>query len=135
MGAALMHTMMAHAPLTDPGFPIGNAAWVYDTKGGAAGMWADSIGSFNSNATACAKVATVYSYGGDMEWYSPAGQVYFSDQSQQAAAKYAAAPGVDRVIAVVDGRMDGGEDWSPDLSKRTKAEVEAWADTTATVYC
>ena len=70
-----------------------------------------------------------------MEWYAPAGQVYFSDQSQQAAAKYAASPGVDRVIAVVDGRMDGGEDWSPDLSKRTTAEVEAWADETATVYC
>ena len=54
----------------------------------------------------------------------------------EAAAKYSkSTAGVDYVVAVVDGRMDGGHSFSPNLSKRTKAEVEAWANSTAQIVC
>ena len=85
--------------------PRGNAAWVYDVAGGASGMWADEIGAYNSGSKACAVVNTVFSYGGDMEWYPdfvPPGQTYFEQQSQEAAAKYGALPGVEHVVAVVE---------------------------------
>jgi hypothetical protein len=43
--------------------------------------------------------------------------------------------GVSSVIAVIDGRMDGGQPWSPDLSKLNASQIEAWADEAADVYC
>lgn len=113
----------------------GNAAWVYDVTGGASGMWADQIGAYNELASPCAVLNTVFSYGGDMEWYADGGQTYFDEQSQEAAAAYGSLPGVEHLVAVVDGRMDGGEDWSPDLSTLTTAQVQQWADTTAQIYC
>lgn len=118
--------------------PLGNAAWVYDTKGGASGMWANELGSYNGGATSCATITTIFTYGGDMEWYpsmSPPGQTYFAQQSQEAAVRYGALSGVEHVVAVVDGRMDGGQPYSPDLSKLTEAQAREWADTTASVYC
>ena len=39
------------------------------------------------------------------------------------------------MVAVIDGRMDGGQAWSPDLSKFTDAQLQAWAAAAATVYC
>ena len=118
--------------------PRGNAAWVYDTKGGAAAMWSDQIGAYNAQAKPCAQISTIFTYGGDMEWYpasSPPGAVYFEQQSQDAASKYGALAGVKHVVAVVDGRMDGGQSWSPDMSKLTATQASQWADTTASLYC
>lgn len=115
--------------------PKGNAAWVYDMKSGETGMWADELKSYNSEAKSGAQINTVFSYGGDMEWYSPAGQVYFDQSAQSAAQKYQADGNKPYIVAVVDGRMDGTQSYSPDLSKRTEAEVLAWADDTAALYC
>ena len=39
-----------------------------------------------------------------MQWYESGGQVYFDERGQGAVARYAAAEGVQEVIAVVDGR-------------------------------
>lgn len=110
------------------------AAWLYDTKGGSPAMWSDALSSFNTAARRPINVA--FSYGGDMEWYPPAGQTYFPVQAATAAKTYRnSTAGVEYVVVVIDGRMDGGEAWSPDLSKRTQAEVEAWADSTAALLC
>jgi len=73
-----------------------------------------------------------------MEYYpdlNPPFQTYFADQSQQAATIYSHVQGVKQVICVVDGRMDGGQSWSPDLSKLSVAQVQEWADLTANLYC
>ena len=48
---------------------------------------------------------------------------------------YTQTTGVDSVITVIDGRMDGGQPWSPDLSKLNTSQIEAWADEAADVYC
>jgi hypothetical protein len=104
-------------------------------KGGAAGMWADELKQYNSEAKSAAQINTVFSYGGDFEWYSPAGQTYYPEVSQLAAQKYQAIGSNTYIVAVVDGRMDGAASYSPDLSKRTEAEVLAWADDTAALYC
>jgi len=117
--------------------PKGNAAWVYDVKGGQPAMWAPQIGGFNQG-NVNHSISIVYSYGGDMEYYPDLGQpyqTYFDASSQQAAKTYSQTQGVKSVICVVDGRMDGGEDWSPDLSKLTIQQVDEWADVTAELYC
>ena len=117
-------------------FPRGAAAWAYDTKGGAVAEWAAAIGEFNGKSRA--PISVVFSYGGDMEYY-PASkspyQTYFPAESQMAAAAYNATAGVSSVVLVIDGQMDGGQSWSPDLSKLTNAQLKEWADVTASVYC
>lgn len=117
--------------------PQGNAAWAYDVKGGQPAMWGPQIADFNTNNDNHT-FSTVYSYGGDMEYYAgltPPFQTYFNADSQEAAAIYSKIPGVQRVICVVDGRMDGGQSWSPNLSNLTVAQCEQWADVTADLYC
>lgn len=52
-----------------------------------------------------------------------------------AAVVYTQTTGVDSVITVIDGRMDGGQPWSPDLSKLNTSQIEAWADEATDVYC
>jgi len=117
--------------------PRGGAAWVYDVNGGQPAMWAPDISSFNQG-NKDHPISVVYSYGGDMEYYpdsNPPYETYFAAANQQAATTYKQTQGVEHVICVVDGRMDGGEDWSPDLSKLTVQQVYQWADITAEVYC
>ena len=63
------------------------------------------------------------------------GQTYFPADSQAAASAYAATPGVNYVSVVIDGRMDGGESYSPDLSRLSHAQLLAWASDTAALYC
>lgn len=63
------------------------------------------------------------------------GQTYFPADSQAAALAYAATPGVNYVSVVIDGRMDGGEPYSPDLSRLSHAQLLAWASDTAALYC
>ena len=112
-------------------------AWVYDVKGGASGMWSEAIARFNSKANHPG-INVVYSYGGDMEYYpEPTGpQTYFPPANQKAAQMYRnATAGVDYVVVVIDGRMDGGQSWAPNLSKLSQAAVEAWADETASLLC
>jgi len=100
-------------------------------------MWAEWIETFNNGTGS--DIKTVYAYGGDMEYYpedikNPT-QTYLSAASIQEIQKYRQVPGVEQVIAVVDGRQDGTQDWAPDLSKLTKWEVDLWAARTAWLYC
>jgi len=116
--------------------PTGKATWVYDVAGGQPAMWASAIAAFNKDAQK--PIEIIYSYGGDMEYYpddkNPF-QTYFPLSSQQAAQTYSEIKGVTTVILVIDGRMDGGEDYSPDLSKLTAAQAKQWAAVTAELYC
>jgi len=109
----------------------------YDVKNGQPGMWAPQIRDFNTNNNNHT-ISTIYSYGGDMEYYpgmNPPFQTYFSSDSQQAATIYSKVTGVQSVICIVDGQMDGGQSWSPNLSNLTVSQVEQWADITADLYC
>ena len=134
--AALLCVARAQSP---PFPPSGAAAWVYDVAGGEPAMWSDDIAAFNQLAGARAhNISTVFSYGGDMEYYKADPnpfQTYFPPENQAAALAYKRTDGVNSVVLVIDGRMDGGEDYSPDLSKLTPAQVEQWADETADLYC
>ena len=116
--------------------PRGAAAWVYDASGGQPAEWADDIAAFNAKAHT--PIRTIFTYGGDMELYLGSTnpfQTYFPPGNQAAAALYNATPGVESVILVVDGRMDGGEDYSPDLTKLSDAQIVEWAGLTAELYC
>jgi hypothetical protein len=100
-------------------------------------MWSAAIGKFNSDAKQ--PINTVWSYGGDMEYYPQSAQPYnsyFPAASQKEAATYRnKTAGVKYIGAVLDGRMDGGQSYSPDLSKLTMTQINAWADVTAETYC
>jgi len=120
-------------------FPKGNSAWVYDVKNGQPAMWASTIANYNNQSSGKPSVLNIiYSYGGDFEYYPDAAspyQVYFDASAQQAANTYQKTAGVEWVVTVIDGRMDGGQSYSPDFSKLTPAEAQIWADNTATLYC
>ena len=114
----------------------GAAAWVYDTTGGQPAEWADDISHFN--LAAASPLSVIFSYGGDMEYYPNSPQpfmTYFPSASVAAAESYNATPGVAHVITVIDGRMDGGEAYSPDLSKLTPQQLIEWANGVAELYC
>lgn len=113
--------------------PSGVAAWVYDVSGGEPAMWASDIAAFN--AIAKKPINTIFSYGGDLEYYAGPDpfKVYFPPENVAAVAAYKRV--AKNVIAVVDGRMDGGEPYSPDLTKFTTAQIKEWADNVATLYC
>jgi hypothetical protein len=114
----------------------GAAAWVYDTKGGEPAEWADDISAFNLAAKT--PLSIIFSYGGDMEYYPNSAQpfmTYFPPASVAAAESYNSTPGVNHVITVIDGRMDGGEAYSPDLSKLTHQQLLEWAIGVAELYC
>lgn len=108
-------------------------------QAGEVAMWSDWIGRYNQMARESSRITTVYTYGGDMEYYPDDGknayQTYFTKANQDAAKKYKATFGVKYVIAVIDGRMDGGEEWSPDVSLLTVQQVQFWADRLARLYC
>jgi hypothetical protein len=128
---------------TTPQLPKGNAAWVYDVNYGASyqgapAMWADWINQYNSATDDAHLLSTIYTYGGDLEYYPGTTQPYltsFPAKNQLAAKTYKSVVGVRNVVAVVDGQMNGGQTYSPDLSKLTTAQVQAWADATAALFC
>ncbi len=137
--AAAAAFLLCAARAQPPFPPAGAGAWVYDVSGGQPAMWSDDIAAFNLLPGRRAhNVSTVFSYGGDMEYYKGTPnpfQTYFPAENQAAALAYARTAGVDYVVLVIDGRMDGGESYSPDLSKLTPSQVEQWADVTADLYC
>jgi hypothetical protein len=117
--------------------PIGNSTWVYDVNatGAPTAMWSNWVDYYNSFAAVPHNLSTVYSYGGDMEINGTALTTYFPVANQHAAMIYKGIPGVKSVILTVDGQMNGGQSYSPDLSKLTPAQVRSWADSTAQLYC
>jgi len=102
-------------------------------------MWASTIADYNNRTTGKPSALNIiYSYGGDFEYYPDSDnpfQVYFDASAQQAANTYAKTSGVSWIVTVIDGRMDGGESWSPDFSKISSADAQVWADNTAQLYC
>lgn len=128
----LLGYSFSHAAL-----PIGNATWVYDvnSKNAPPAMWADTIGYYNGNTLAPHNLPTVYSYGGDFELINGTPTTSFPLQNQSAGKAYKATYGVKNVILTIDGQMNGGQSYSPDLSKLSAAQVKSWADSTAILYC
>jgi hypothetical protein len=121
LAAALLARIGATRP---PRPPKGAAAWVYDVNGGQPAMWSGDIAAFN--AAARQPINVIWSYGGDMEYYPGTPNpynTYFGAANQQEASIYQQTPGVAYVVTVIDGRMDGGESWSPDLSKLNTSQV------------
>ncbi len=117
--------------------PKGNAAWVYDvnTKTSPSAMWADWIKFYNANTLAPHNIPTVYSYGGDMGIYGDVPITSFPVQNQTAAQAYKKVYGVKNVVLTIDGQMNGGASYSPDLSQLTVIQVQSWADRTANLFC
>jgi hypothetical protein len=118
--------------------PKGNAAWVYDVNSTPTqkAMWSDWIGFYNGNTLAPHNITTLYSYGGDMGIYNGSLITSFPLGNQVAAKTYKTTTyGVKNVILTVDGQMNGGQSYSPDLSKLSVVQVQAWADSTAKLYC
>eukprot|EP01111_Echinosteliopsis_oligospora_P008589 TRINITY_DN2438_c0_g1_i1.p1 TRINITY_DN2438_c0_g1~~TRINITY_DN2438_c0_g1_i1.p1 ORF type:complete len:365 (+),score=104.49 TRINITY_DN2438_c0_g1_i1:36-1097(+) len=129
-------TILIIATLAHAIVPVGRSTWVYDVVGGETAMWSDDIQSFNTNNSKHS-LNLIFSYGGDMEYYPGSDQPFRTYFGANAAAvtKYKEVIGVTEVLGVVDGRMDGGQDWSPDLSKLNVSSVQEWADITAAMYC
>lgn len=117
--------------------PKGNAAWVYDVNSPNAptAMWADWINFYNGNSLAPHNLPTIYSYGGDMGIINGVPTTSFPVKNQKAALAYKSVYGVKTVVATIDGQMNGGASYSPDLSKLSASQVQSWADKTAAMYC
>ncbi len=120
----LLSCMSAHAAL-----PKGNAAWVYNGS-----EWVDTIRNYNGNTVYPHNLSTIFSYGGGMSIRNGVPTTTFPLASQQAAASFKQVYGVKSVVLTIDGAMNGGAN-SPDLSKLSVAQVQAWADSTAKLYC
>lgn len=115
---------VSHAAL-----PVGNAAWVYDGND-----WVSTIQYYNGNTIYPHNISTVYSYGGGMTITNGVPNTSFPVANQQAAAEYKAVYGVKNLVTTIDGEMNGGPS-SPDVSKLSIPQVQAWADSTAKLYC
>eukprot|EP01112_Ceratiomyxa_fruticulosa_P021461 TRINITY_DN7562_c0_g1_i2.p1 TRINITY_DN7562_c0_g1~~TRINITY_DN7562_c0_g1_i2.p1 ORF type:complete len:214 (-),score=35.35 TRINITY_DN7562_c0_g1_i2:782-1423(-) len=115
--------------------PVGTAAWIYDLPG-QPGMFAHNISQFNLNTDF--PINTLFVYGGDLEYASGATdpfQVYYPTSNQLSAQSYKNVTGVTLIILVVDGVMNGGDTYDPDMSKFTTSQVQQWANNTAKTYC
>eukprot|EP01111_Echinosteliopsis_oligospora_P000367 TRINITY_DN1037_c0_g1_i1.p1 TRINITY_DN1037_c0_g1~~TRINITY_DN1037_c0_g1_i1.p1 ORF type:complete len:353 (+),score=87.98 TRINITY_DN1037_c0_g1_i1:86-1144(+) len=127
--------LLLHSALCALPTPPTRSTWVYDVLGGQPAMWAPEIRDFNSNNTDHG-FNLIFSYGGDMEYYPGTNQPYRTYfDNNKAVKEYKKIPGVVDVMAIVDGRMDGGQAWSPNLSLLNQSAVQEWADLTAAVYC
>jgi len=128
--------------------------------------FAEAIGQWNAdNKISNAMIEQIYSYGGDVEFWpsktnpqacwEPADPAscnatsYYDNNNKLAAAKYAQAPGVKSITALLDARMDGWQmieaynnydacdfgDFYPNLKNLTKPHIAKLAQHTAKLYC
>merc|ERR1712205_107415 len=125
------------APLTQvqPTFTYGHAAYTYGPlhcTGNPCDVvpscnkahWKSDIEKFNMDTSISnASISTVYSYGGDVEFWpknkndpkacqAPAKDScnytsYYDKNNEKAAAEYVTAKGVNQVVALLDARLDG----------------------------
>ncbi|KAJ1621634.1 hypothetical protein T492DRAFT_886630 [Pavlovales sp. CCMP2436] len=100
--------------------------WVYDhPTAWPAAQWASTVDAFNVNASSGRQISNAVIYGSDMEIYD--GSWCCSPSSQEVMgtriARYGQDPKTD-VTLIVDGRMDGGEDWSPNLARLSPVQLE-----------
>ena len=85
--------------------------------------WVQDIENFNNDPSSKASISTVYSYGGDIEFWpsdkneldacwAPATDTcyytsYYDKNNKAAADVYAKADGVHQIVALMDARLDG----------------------------
>merc|ERR1711934_874207 len=128
--------------------------------------WKDDIEGFNNDKSISdAAISTVYSYGGDVEFWpkkenpeacwAPAKDdlcnytSYYDPVNKKAADVYAKADGVTQIVALLDARLDGWNmielydnndacnfgDFYPNLNNLTKPQMTILAKQTAQLYC
>jgi len=129
--------------------------------------WAADISAFNTGAQTNGKINIVYAYGGDIEFWpnpkdpqgcwAPASDdlnvcnvsVFFDPNNALAAGVYRQATGVDTVVALLDGRLDGWDqiqtynsydgcdfgDFYPNLMNLSDFALQRLATDTAKLYC
>jgi len=128
--------------------------------------WAKDIEAFNMDtAISNATISTVYSYGGDVEFWpkkedptacwAPAKDgacnytSFYDSNNQKAADAYTKAEGVKQIVSLLDGRLDGWNqittynnndacefgDFYPNLNNLTAPQIGKLAKQTAQLYC
>lgn len=129
--------------------------------------WSTDIAAFNTAGQTNGKINIVYAYGGDIEFWanakSPEGcwtpasndlgvcnvSVFYDPNNALAAGVYRETEGVDAVVALVDGRMDGWAqiqtyngydgcdfgDFYPNLTNLTDFALNRLAEDAAKLYC
>jgi len=127
--------------------------------------WVKDIEAFNTDTQISnASISTVYSYGGDVEFWpkkedptacaAPAKDTcnytsYYDPNNQKAADTYAKAKGVGQVVALLDARLDGWNmikaynnndacnfgDFYPNLNNLSAVQLGKLAKQTSTLFC
>merc|ERR1712166_80097 len=126
--------------------PRGNVgAWIYDhPQSYPEAQFAHVIKSFNLEATA--PITHVVLYGSDVELYegikccTPAGDTKkvgrsLTDSMGKRLTQYADIADDAILTFIIDGRMDGTAEWSPDLSKLSTKEIVEWSRWIAQWVC
>jgi len=166
----------AAVPLTQPVFTYGHAAYTYGPlhcTGSPCDVvpscnqahWKSDIEKFNTDTSISdAKITTVYSYGGDVEFWpkkedpqacwAPAKDTcnftsYYDPINKKAADTYSNAAGVSQIVALLDARLDGWNmitqydnndacnfgDFYPNLNNLTEPQLGQLAKQTASLFC
>merc|ERR1711934_578376 len=128
--------------------------------------WAKDISNFNNDKSISdASISTVYSYGGDVEFWpkkedpqacwEPAKDdacnftSYYDPVSKKAADTYSKVDGVGQIVALLDARLDGWNmieqynnndacnfgDFYPNLNNLTKVQLGKLAKQTSQLFC
>jgi len=127
--------------------------------------WKTDIENFNTDTSVSdAKISTVYSYGGDVEFWpknknasacwAPASDncnftSYYDSNNKKAADVYASTSGVSQIVSLIDSRLDGWNmikqynnddacnfgDFYPNLNNLSTPQLGVLAKQTAKLYC
>jgi len=128
--------------------------------------WANDIANFNNDTSISdAAITTVYSYGGDVEFWPDKSDAkacwqpakdgacnftsYYDPVNAEAAAVYSDVTGVNQIVALLDARLDGWDmitqynnndacefgDFYPNLNNLTAPQLGVLAKQTAQLYC
>jgi len=174
--SALVAAAMCAPTTVHPLWTYGHAAYTYGplhcvadpcsvVPSCNAAYWKKDIEAFNTDTSISnAQINTVYSYGGDVEFWAaktdakscwaPAKDTcnytsYYDPVNRKAAATYATAKGVNQIVALIDSRLDGWNmieqynnhdacqfgDFYPNLNNLTKVQIGKLAKQTAKLYC
>lgn len=111
--------------------------WVYDhPTAEPPAQFAGIVADFNARATAPGRIDHVVLYGSDMEIYPNSFCCSPLDSAQMGRRlnQYGQHPN-STLTFIIDGRMDGDQEWAPDLSTLPPAKIVAWARWTAQWVC
>lgn len=164
------------ATTTQYPFPYGHAAYTYGplkctddacdvTPSCDHAAFAGNISAYNEAAPENGKINIVYSYGGDIEFWPKASEpkacwapasepacnvsIFYDPINAEAASIYSQSTGVDAIVSLIDGRLDGWEmiqtyndydgckfgNFYPDLANLTSGELHLLGEQTARLYC